>query len=197
MEKEFIDKYSPFNAKNLSKEDLDAMAGFSKEQIKALADAYPNKASQVAYLVLKDKSKPDKGQVFPLNTWKGLSALHRLGNTNFIAISFKSIFNRKESNLKVAPVQDLTNKQAKEELKSATTQTATADNGTPGGSIGKSAEQVAKEEGDGLDKKVTLDKPLEKMNKAELTAKYYEIFGEDPEEGSTNAQLKAAIQAKL
>jgi hypothetical protein len=102
--------------------------------------------------------------------------------------------------LKVAPVQDLTNKEAKEELKQATTQTATADTNASGGdNIGKSAEQIAKEEGGGVDQgsKVTLDKPLEKMNKAELTAKYYEIFGEDPEEGSTNAQLKAAIQSKL
>lgn len=43
----------------------------------------------------------------------------------------------------------------------------------------------------------TEDKPLEKMNKTELTAKYVLVIGETPDEALTKKELEAAIVEAL
>lgn len=147
MEKKVVDLYSPFNAKNLTQEQLAAMAEFSKEDLKALSENH-NNGSGTAYLVLKDKTKPDNKQTFPLSTWRNLYELHKLGQTNMIAFSYRSIFKDRQKSLKAVPVQDLTKEQAKSELATAGTQKAKADKAP---AMSKTAEQVANEEGQGLE----------------------------------------------
>lgn len=103
-----IERFNPARAKELTVEDLAAMQGLTVEDLKELAKAYPNSPSQAAYLILLDTKKKPKEQLYSLSTWANLYNLHKLGQTHFAALSFKSVFNKSEQNLKVAPVQDLT-----------------------------------------------------------------------------------------
>lgn len=199
-QKEFIELYAPHNAKNLTQEQLGAMAGFTKEQIALLAQAYPN--NQSAYLILKDKNKENKKQVYPLSTWKNLLALWKVGQTQFVAISFRNIFNRASQGLKTAPVQDLTKDQVKNELKVASSQNAASatSSATPQGD-----QQIAKEEGNGNEELFAnlviigeggVEKPIDKWNKKELTAEYVRLYGQEPEEGTVNKVLVNAIKER-
>lgn len=126
---QFIDLYNPANAKALTQEQVDAMANFTRDEIKALAEAYPNKSTQPAYLVLKDKSKAANKQSYPLSTFKNLWALIRGGNSNYVAFSFRSIFDEKKTLAKLpsTPVQDINSDNAKEELKSSSKQAVKTD----------------------------------------------------------------------
>lgn len=191
MKKETIDLYAPKNASSLTQEQVIAMQSFSKEELEELADAHPNTGTRGAYLVLYDKSKPKNKQLFSLSTWKNLLALHRLGQTQFVAYSFKNIFNRKnETSLPTAPVQDLTTEQARNELKTAGTQKAVKSEAP---AMKKSAEQIAEEEGVGMkDSK----KPLAEMSHKELTEEYEEVFGKAPAKNLSKAKLTEAIAAK-
>lgn len=100
--------YNPKTAASLKKSDLDAMQNLTSEDISQLAKTYPNTASQNAYLVLKDKTKEDKDQIFPLSTWQNLHDLHKIGQTNFVAVGFKDAFDRPTDTVPTAPPQDLT-----------------------------------------------------------------------------------------
>lgn len=114
---DIITKYSPDNFRELSEADIAAMSALTFEQIGSLAKAYPNKANQRAYLILKDTKKKEKDQLYPQSTWQNLYNLLKLGQKSFIAISFKETFSKKQQALKVAPVQDLTGKEVKEAMK--------------------------------------------------------------------------------
>lgn len=186
MQTDQIKMYAPHGAKSLTKEQLAAMADFTKEDLRDLAAAYPNSPNLNAYLVLKDTSKPDNKQVYPLSTWKNLYELHKMGNNKFIALSFKSIFTRKPAGkLNVAPLQDLTKEQVKSEL---------------GDNKEKTAKQLAEEESFNFDEKpagpLEFDKPLSRMNKQELTGIYITLFGEEPKASLKNAELVKAINKK-
>lgn len=100
--------YNPQTSASLKKADLDAMRNLTSEEISELAKAYPNKASQNAYLVLADKTKEDKDQIYPLSTWQNLHDLHKIGQTNFVAAGFKDAFERPVGDVPTAPAQDLT-----------------------------------------------------------------------------------------
>lgn len=205
MEKETIDLYSPHNAKNLTEEHLAAMEKFTKADVKALAEAWPNSTTTNPYLILKERGVPDNKQTYHPSTWHNYHALLKMGNTKYYPISFKSIFRPKTGTAKVAPLQvakDLTEDQVKEELKQQGVQQTASEDKTAkvvDGTINeKSAEQIAKEEGSGVDSSAAgvKEKALNKMNVAELTAKFKEVLGEEPEPGSTKGQMIAAIENK-
>lgn len=192
MEKELIEKYSPFNAKNLTADELKAMQDFTVDDLKQLSEAYPNKGNQKAYLILFDKGKPENKQVFPLSTWTNLYQLFRLGNKQYTAYSFKSIFNRqKQAVKKVAPVQDLTNQQAKEELKTAQSQTAKAVKPVKTAVPVAAGQTAVKKEATG----VVTPKSFKKMNVEELGAAYKTAFKKDPGTMSKK-DLVTALEAK-
>lgn len=210
MTQETIQKYSPHNAKNLTQDDLAAMEHFSKDDLKALAEAYPHSPTTTPYLILKDKAAGTRKQIGQPATWKTLYELVKIGQTQFYASTYKSLYKPGAPQLKSAPVQDLTNADAKKELKEAATKvvpiaTATTAKETPPVKE-KSAEQIAKEESEGIDgagddgSKETppvKEKALDKMNLVELQEKYATVIGEPAEAGSTKKQLIAAIEAKL
>lgn len=219
MEKEFLDLYDPKNAPNLTPTQVAAMETFTKAQLKALADKYKNDPLVKPYLILKDTRKKDNQQIGQPATWPSLFALHEIGQTNFVAMSFKSIYDPKVKNLKQAKPQDLTASQAQKELKGGNEAKPTTGLQTGGEQQlkAKTPEQIAAEEetlvddgkvhtladgkgtgvqGDNGTEQKPVEKPLVKMNKAELSKKYEEVLKEVPEPGTTNAQLIAAIQAK-
>lgn len=103
--------FDPANALSLTEADLDKMASLTDEEIKLLAAAFPNKGSQQAYLILKDTRLPAAKQLFPLSTWQNLWNLRKIGLKHFVAISFKPIFNKIATKIKIAAVQDLTKKE--------------------------------------------------------------------------------------
>lgn len=214
MTQEQLKKYSPYNAKNLTQDDLAEMEHFTKDDLKALAQEYPNTATTSPYLILKDKTKKDRQQIGQPATWKSLYELVKIGQTQFFAVTFKSLYKPGTTPLKSAPVQDLTNADAKKELKDATSKVVPMANTQKAVETKveteKSAEQIAREEGAGLNdgsdsedekgddekKDDKPEKPLNKMNLVDLQAKYETVLGEKPEAGSTKAQLVAAIEAK-
>ncbi len=190
MDDKTLALYAPGNAKNLTAEQLTAMQGFDLEDLKALASANPNKAQSSAYLILYDKTKKPKEQLYSLSTWKNLYELNKMGNKNFYAISFRSIFNRKDAaKLVVAPVQDLTKEEALKapglkggkSLKAvkATSETTTAT--TP--ALPKADEQV-------VEPKVL---SLEKMNKEELAAEFEKATGKAPGSRASKKEMIDAI----
>lgn len=203
MEKETLDLYSPANAKNLTAEQLEAMANFTKEDLKQLAAAYPNSNHVGGYLILFERGKTK--QIGHPSTWNNLYNLVKMGSTNYYAATFRSIFKpTAPGSAPVKPMQkakDITNEQAKELLKGANQQAKEVkEPKEPIDGEEKTAAQIAAEEGKALggekETPAKTEKPLNKMNLTELTAKYKEVFEEAPETGSTKAQLIAAIESK-
>jgi hypothetical protein len=188
MDDKTLALYAPGNAKNLTAENLTAMQGFDLEDLKALAMAHPNKAQSSAYLILYDKTKKPKEQLYSLSTWKNLYELNKMGNKNFYAVSFRSIFNRKDAaKLVVAPMQDLTKEEALKapglkkagKAVKATSETKTAS--TP--ALPKAEEQV-------VESKVL---SLEKMNKEELATEFEKTTGKAPGSRASKKEMIDAI----
>lgn len=130
MDKEqLIELYNPSNSKSLTEENVKQLAGLSNEDLKVLAEAYPNKPTSNNYLVLKNTKLADDKQTYQLSTFANLYALRTRHNAaNFIPISFRDIFQYPSMKVagtsiaqKAAP-QDLTKQQAlsSEGLKAAT-----------------------------------------------------------------------------
>lgn len=90
---QLLAKYNPANARNLSQADLDAMRDFTNDQLKELADAYPNSANRKPYLILFDNNvKPEK-QLFPLSTWQNLYNVRKFSSMkNLVAHTFREVF---------------------------------------------------------------------------------------------------------
>lgn len=105
---ELTQLFDPANALSLTEADLEKMASLTDDEIKTLATAFPNKSNQQAYLILKDTKLPASKQLFPLSTWPNLWNLRKIGMKNFVATSFKQIFNKAVTKMKIAAVQDLT-----------------------------------------------------------------------------------------
>lgn len=174
MAPEEIKLYAPANAKNLTQEELARMETFTKADLKELAEAYPNVSN--AYLIMRDKTKADNKQTFPLSTWKNMFELYKIGQTQFVAHSFRNIFVKQKASLKTAPVQDITKDQALKAIKTAPVQSVTSkENG------GTKAEE----------------KPLKKMNIPELQEKFLAVVGTAPEEGMTKANMIKGIEEKI
>lgn len=90
---QLIAKYNPANARNLSQADLDAMREFSTDQLKELAEAYPNNANRKPYLILFDNNVKEGKQLFPLSTWQNLYNVRKFsGMKNLVAHTFKEVF---------------------------------------------------------------------------------------------------------
>lgn len=129
--KEFVDLYNPRNAAELTQEELDAMKGFTKEQLQELARKYPNTGTGKPYLLLYNTKLPVEKQTYAPSTYQNLLGLWKQGLKNFVIFTFASRRQKGQfAKATVAPVQDLTNDEARAELKSAgvkaPTQTALA-----------------------------------------------------------------------
>ena len=84
----FIEIYNPRNASKLTEEQIQAMQTLTDEQIKALAEAYPNQPTGNAYLQYLITSEPLDKQRFPLGTWKNLHSLRKLGKKEIVPFGF-------------------------------------------------------------------------------------------------------------
>jgi hypothetical protein len=106
----FLEVYNPQNAKSLTEDQVSAMQNLTADEIHALAKKYPNPAIQKTYLILKDKNKTGKTQLYPRSTWPNLSSLIRIGQVQFIPLTFAALFNNsmRDVKLPVGPAQDLT-----------------------------------------------------------------------------------------
>jgi hypothetical protein len=90
---QLLAKYNPANARNLSQADLDAMREFTNDQLKELAEAYPNSANRKPYLILFDNNVKEGKQLFPLSTWQNLYNVRKFSNMkNLMAHTFKEVF---------------------------------------------------------------------------------------------------------
>lgn len=88
---QLIEKFNPENAANMTAEDLEIMRALTNDELKALAQAYPNQPVRKAYLILYDTSVKDQArQLFPLSTWQNLFNV-RVGQAmkNLIPWDFK------------------------------------------------------------------------------------------------------------
>jgi len=185
MEQETLELYAPHNAKNLTQAEVAMMKDFTREDLKALAGAYPNSPTGGPYLILYDGSKPLNKQVFALSTWNNLYNLHKAGQKHFHAHSFKSLFSPKQKALKTAPVQDISKAQAKKALSTAAPQEVTAKQ--------PAAKETAKKAAAKETEAVEVN--LEKMSKADLVAHYKTTFKEDADSKWTKAELIELIQS--
>lgn len=88
---DFIQIYNPANARNLTPEQVEAMRDLTDDQIKQLAEAYPNQPTGNAYLMYYIKGDGDK-QRYPLGTWKNLANLRGLGKKDIVPFGYKAGF---------------------------------------------------------------------------------------------------------
>jgi len=133
---ELIAKYNPANARNLSKEDLAAMRNLTTEELKHLAEAYPNGPRHKAYLVLYDNNVEEGKQIYTLSTWQNLYNVRKFSNLkNLVPHTFRDLFNKPQvsrasvnvsnrpgalQGMSARKVIDLSAKEAAEELKKNT-----------------------------------------------------------------------------
>ena len=86
---DIVAKYNPANT-NLTEDEIKAMQDLTPEQVKQLAEAYPNQPRGNAYLVYYDKSRSAKEQLYSLGTWANLHNLQKIGYNHIVAAGFKS-----------------------------------------------------------------------------------------------------------
>jgi hypothetical protein len=122
--KELTELYSPDNAEQLKEEQRKSLANLTQEEVAELAKAHPNGPNTVPYLVLRDKTKKDNEQIFPRSTWQNYHSLLMLGQKQFVVADFVQHFKPENEKMGVAEEQDLSNEQAKSELRSAPIQNA-------------------------------------------------------------------------
>lgn len=92
---ELIAKYNPANARNLSNKDLEDMRNLTTDQIKVLAEAYPNGPRHRAYLVLHDNNVEENRQMNNLSTWQNLYNVRKFsGMKNLVPSTFRELFQR-------------------------------------------------------------------------------------------------------
>lgn len=143
---ELIAKYNPANARNLSKEDLAAMRNLTTEELKHLAEAYPNGPRHKAYLVLYDNNLEENKQIFTLSTWQNLYNVRKFSNLkNLVPHTFRELFNKPQvsrptvsvgsrpgglQGMSARKVIDLSAKEAAEELKKNAAAASTSANVT-------------------------------------------------------------------
>lgn len=83
-----IELYNPRNAAKLTPEQVQAMQDLTLDEIKELAEAYPNQPTGNAYLKFYIKSDPADKQRFPLGTWNNLYNLRKLGKEDILPFGF-------------------------------------------------------------------------------------------------------------
>lgn len=90
---ELIAKFNPANAQNLTEDDILAMRALTNEDLKVLAEAYPNAAQRKPYLVLHDANLPAAKQLRNLSTWKNLYNVRAMSNQkNLSAYTFRELW---------------------------------------------------------------------------------------------------------
>lgn len=87
---DIVKTYNPANAAGLTPEQITGLQNLTVDEIKLLADAYPNASYPAAYLLIVDKSlKPEK-QLPQLSSFPNLyNLITRNGLKNFGALNFK------------------------------------------------------------------------------------------------------------
>lgn len=118
-QQDFVKLYNPKNAKSLTQEQIDAMMDLSDEQIKTLAEAYPNSYMSGTYLILYDKNlSSKKNQMGSLGTWQNLYNLRSKGMMkNYLPWTFRELWRggntnkivRQPSSIPMTSPQDITN----------------------------------------------------------------------------------------
>lgn len=201
---DIVKLFNPANAEALTEEQLSSLQGLTYEELKQLAQAYPNQASGNTYLVLKDKTVGDGKQLNPVSTWANLFNLHKIGQTQFVAAGFSKNF-KKPKEVKQGPVQDLTSEEANQELANlkAPVETAPVQKLEPiqGGDIAGNGQTNTKAEDPAKvsTAKTTVEDfddevPLNELSKAGLQEKYEGAFGVKPKDLWPKQQLIDAIQ---
>jgi hypothetical protein len=90
---ELIKLYNPANAAALTPEEVENMQNLTSAEIRELAEAYPNKTMQRAYLLIIDKTKPVEKQLPTLNSFENLYNLReRNGLRQYVAYGFKGTY---------------------------------------------------------------------------------------------------------
>lgn len=87
---DIVKTYNPANAAGLTPEQIEGLQNLTVDEIKQLADAYPNASYPAAYLLIIDKSKPVEKQLPTLSSFPNLyNLITRNGLKNFAALNFK------------------------------------------------------------------------------------------------------------
>lgn len=86
-----IEVYNPANAANLTDEQKAAMASLTKEEVKALAKAYPNQPHSNNYLLLFDKRLPADRQLYQVSSWQNLNQLWDIAQLQFVPFGFRGV----------------------------------------------------------------------------------------------------------
>src|SRR6185369_12205212 len=97
---DLVKLYNPASAASLTPDQLQALQTLTNDQIRELAQAYPNATMQQAYLLIIDSQKPISKQIPNLSTFESLWNLRtKNGQKQYVAFNFKA--NYKPTNIKV------------------------------------------------------------------------------------------------
>src|SRR5688572_24052441 len=87
---EIVKLYNPLTSGSLTPEQIEGLQKLTNDELKELAKAYPNTASQRSYLLIVDGAKPVNKQIPSLSTFENLYNLKmRAGLKTFVALNFK------------------------------------------------------------------------------------------------------------
>lgn len=90
---ELVKLYNPANAAALTPEQVQGLQKLTSAEIKELAEAYPNKTMQRAYLLIIDSTKPIEKQLPTLNSFENLYNLReKNGLRQYVAFGFKGTY---------------------------------------------------------------------------------------------------------
>jgi hypothetical protein len=85
--------YNPANAASLTPEQIEGLRNLTTDELKQLAQAYPNGSIQRAYLLIVDGSKPATKQLPSLSTFQNLYNLRtKNGLKDYVAVAFKGAY---------------------------------------------------------------------------------------------------------
>lgn len=87
---DLLKTYDPRNAAGLTDEQIAGLQNLTNEEIKQLAQAYPNGQFTSGYLLIIDSKKPINKQLPTLSTFQNLYNLRvRGGQKDYVAFNFK------------------------------------------------------------------------------------------------------------
>lgn len=90
---DIVSIYNPANSGALTSEQLQGLQKLTSPELKELANAYPNRTMQRAYLLIIDSRKPIDKQLPALSSFENLWNLReRNGQKYFVAYSFKGTY---------------------------------------------------------------------------------------------------------
>lgn len=90
---DLVKLYNPANAASLSPQDIEALQKLDSDQIRLLAQAYPNLTMKRAYLLIIDSTKPADKQIPNLSTFQNLWNLReKNGQRKYVAYQYHGNF---------------------------------------------------------------------------------------------------------